>query len=996
MGKKSSSDIFNAFFIHSIDLLCIADTQGFFRKLNPEWERTLGYPLSGLEGKRFIDFVHPEDREKTLKAVEQLSGGKEVAGFVNRYWHADGSYRWIEWRSFPADGMIYASARDITAHVDLERSLKESEEKYLKAFLRAPVAVTITNMDTGRFVDVNDVFLQESGFGKDEVTGRTAAEVGIWADAAEMAKARDALRGREHVRDIEVRMRRRSGEIRDCVINGEIVEISAEKYSIFYVRDVTERKRAEEALLRSARETEGLMKSMVYAFVMWETVLDGGGRIVDVRFAYINDTYERYAGVRRDEVMGKRVMEVFPETEKSWFDVFNEIADTGAPKTFEMFFTPTNALYACTAYLPWGTRDRVCVVFEDITERRRAEERFKRLADLNQTILDTVTVGLAFVKDRKFEWINEAFSRLFGYAPRELEGQATRLIYKDDENYARVGREGYEAMGRGEIYSVYMQFRRKDGSLNWFHLTGKALYRDDPMEGSVWMLQDINERKLAEDQFRELASLHQTILDTVNIGISFLQDRAMKWMNSALCQMFGYEAGEITGKSSRIIYAGDAEYEETGRDAYAALGLGKVFTKELRMRRKNGESIWIHLIGKAIDPKIPMKGSIWMLQDITDRKSAELALRQSESVLKATIDSISDGLIVVDEDGIITQGNRRFAEIFRFTEEELAGGDDGRLYLSVRKLMADPEGFVRRVREIYGTDAPAEDVLLLADGRILERLSFPLKQDGPPKGRVWVFRDITERRRAEEEIRRLNADLEKIVEDRTAQLKLAITELESFTYSVSHDLRAPIRHIGSFLELMYAGIPDPTPKVSEYHAKIAGSARRMSTMIESLLSFARLGRKTLEPTAVDIGGMVRDIVRSLAPDLEKRVIEWDIGPLPTVSGDAELLRLSFENLIANAVKYTSKKEKARIAVGSRAAPDGRVEIFVRDNGAGFDMAHAGKLFGVFQRLHTEDEFEGIGIGLANVKQIVEKHGGTVRAESRPGEGAAFYVELPAR
>jgi light-regulated signal transduction histidine kinase (bacteriophytochrome) len=241
----------------------------------------------------------------------------------------------------------------------------------------------------------------------------------------------------------------------------------------------------------------------------------------------------------------------------------------------------------------------------------------------------------------------------------------------------------------------------------------------------------------------------------------------------------------------------------------------------------------------------------------------------------------------------------------------------------------------------------------------------------------------------------LNQELEQRVRDRTIQLEAANKELEAFAYSVSHDLRAPLRHIDGFMELLEKSVETALDEQSRrYMEIISDSAKKMGLLIDDLLSFSRMGRNAMSIHPLALEPLVRDVIAELEPDAADRTIDWRIGDLPTVEGDASMLRIVMGNLIANALKYTRPRQQARIEIGSQPEQDYESVIFVRDNGVGFDMTYAHKLFGVFQRLHRADEFEGTGIGLANVRRIIDRHGGRTWAEGEVNQGAVFYFSLP--
>ena len=258
------------------------------------------------------------------------------------------------------------------------------------------------------------------------------------------------------------------------------------------------------------------------------------------------------------------------------------------------------------------------------------------------------------------------------------------------------------------------------------------------------------------------------------------------------------------------------------------------------------------------------------------------------------------------------------------------------------------------------------------------------------RGNEALKREMAERKAVEEQIVQLNAELQQ----HASKTEAANKELEAFSYSISHDLRAPLRHIDGFVSLLQKNAQTQLDEAGRRHlAVIAGASRKMGALIDDLLSFSRMSCAELRQGPVATETMVREIIGDLKDAAGERAVEWETAPLPEVQADATLLRQVWVNLLANAVKYSRDRQPARIAVGTQPGANGEVVFFVRNNGAGFDMQYAHKLFGVFQRLHSDQEFEGTGIGLANVRRIIARHGGHTWAEGKVGEGATFYFTL---
>jgi light-regulated signal transduction histidine kinase (bacteriophytochrome) len=283
----------------------------------------------------------------------------------------------------------------------------------------------------------------------------------------------------------------------------------------------------------------------------------------------------------------------------------------------------------------------------------------------------------------------------------------------------------------------------------------------------------------------------------------------------------------------------------------------------------------------------------------------------------------------------------------------------------------------------------------LDQGLWLEAIGSPLiDKDGVMRGGVLAFRDITRRKTDELEIRKLNEDLEDRIAKRTKQLQVTNHELEAFSYSISHDLRTPLRHIAGFSRILVNDFgPAMAVEAREHLQRIEDAVSRMGLLIDALLKMAVLRRQPLQLDHSELNPIVDQVISMLRPECQGRDVEWRIAKLPALDCDPVLMAQVFQNLIGNALKYSRGRARAVIEVDSIQQPDKPPIIFVRDNGAGFNMKYAARLFGVFQRFHTESEFEGTGVGLATVHRIIQKHGGMIWAEAEPDHGATFYFAL---
>lgn len=639
--------------------------------------------------------------------------------------------------------------------------------------------------------------------------------------------------------------------------------------------------------------------------------------------------------------------------------------------------------------------------------------------------------------DGRISLFNNAFAKLLDRSREEIENikQPNHFTHPEwIESELSALKELYIT---GNPIRYEKEYIRKDGLSVPVELL-VHLVRDEKGLPDYYyaFITDISERKAAEKALRDSKNRLQLALRTAKFGIYNLNLITGKaTTDSEYAVMTGLDSSDILATVDEFFEKVHPDDCQNVRKIFESCLQGKlpIFRAEFRLRSKSGRWVWILSVGKIIEwdsegNPIEMLG---IHGDITEQKEAEENLKKSERLLKETqkishiggweYDVESERMFWSDEvyniHGVSKEydpSNPDFETQFYLPE------DRGKTIKAFRRLLENGESYDLIIRSIKadgtliwvrtsGHAEQNEGKIIRAFGNIMditkqkqaeekmlaanEEIQKLLKD--AEESRHVLLSIVEDQQESQRQIQKLNAELEKRVQERTARLEEVIKELESFSYSVSHDLRSPLQHMTGFAQLLGKRANQILDEKSRHYLEIIiDSTARMGSLIDDLLSFSRMGRSEMMKKNVNIGSLVSEVINDFKIETKERDIEWKISPLPDVTGDPAMLKLVFANLISNALKFTNERNRAIIEIGSMPDIKDEICLYVKDNGAGFDMKYVDKLFGIFQRLHRNDEFEGTGIGLANVRRIIHRHGGKTWAKGAVDMGATFYFSLP--
>ena len=993
------------------------DCEGRVVSWNSGAARITGYQAEEIIGKHVSCFYTGSDLDRNLP-WETLQHAEATGHFEGQGWRVrkDGSTFWANVVIAPlhdGNGGLrgYSKVvRDITARKQAEEKLRSHA-----ALLDQASDAIIVRDSENRVTFINRAAQHMYGLSAEEASGRVSHELlqtkfPIALAAIEVALATNG--------DWEGELRHTTNQGDEVVVASRWTlqrdEQGAPTAILEIDRDITERKRAEELRERLAAIVDSSEDAII-------------SKTLDGTITAWNRGAEKVFGYSAAEIVGKSIRVLLPpdriEEELSILDRIRRGQIVEHFETVRVRKDGTHINVSATIS-PIRGGDGVIVgaskVARDITERKHAEdalrEKERRLSESQR--IAHIGSWAYDLKDPagRFEWSEELY-RLYGVSSDTFVptlDSLLSLVLSEDRSAIKKWMTDCAAGEKPSDMDV--RLRLSDGTVRVFSRRGELQYdADNKPTRLVGTSQDITERRQVEAALRES---EERLLAMAN-GIPQLAwiagaDGSIYWYNQRWYEFTGTTPEQMKGWGWQSVHHPDF-LAQVLAEWTSALSRGEPFEMEFPLRDADG------LFRAFLTRVMPLKDSAGRVvrwfgtnTDISEFKRTQerlavqaeelrhsrQALEVQSYMLQCVLDSMVEGLVAADEHGNFILWNPAAEKIMGLGAANLPPSEWSTHYglFLPDTVTPIPPGETPLERTLRGESVTNEIFLRkpgLNRGLWLETNGSPLiDKDGVMRGGVLAFRDITRRREDELEIRKLNEDLEERIAKRTEQLEATNRELEAFSYSVSHDLRSPLRHIASYARILMNEFgPTMAVEAREHLQRIGDAVGRMGLLIDALLKMAVLHRQSLRLRHSELNPIVDEVIAMLQPECQGRDVEWHIAKLPALECDPVLMTQIFQNLIGNALKYSRRRSRAVIQVDSIQQPDKPPIFFVRDNGAGFNIKYAEKLFGVFQRFHADSEFEGTGVGLATVHRIIQKHGGVIWAEAAPDQGATFYFAL---
>ncbi|MDJ0578030.1 MAG: PAS domain S-box protein [Xenococcaceae cyanobacterium MO_234.B1] len=986
---------FQAMFNALSEAVIFADTNRRIQILNPAALNLFGYQIEELIGKQTVilysseaEYQRQGRRRFNLSAVEQREpyevnyrrrNGTEFVGETVGTVVKDDTGEIIGFL-----GII----RDVTHQKQTERQLKNTEYLMQKISEATPNLFYIYDLHQQRNIYANRELASDLGY-TPEAIGEMGREIYthlFHPDELEQILAHHqkiATNKEQELFEIEYRVRRANGEWL-WFYSWEVVfsrnEAGFPTQILGTAVNITKRKQLEQ-------ELECFFSLSVDLFCLAGT---------DGYFKRVNPAFEKVIGYSQEELLSQPFINfVHPDDRETSLAEMGKLTKGTPTVSFENRYRCSDGSYKWLAWnaFPLPEEGVLYAVARDITERKEVEQRLRLQERAIAASQNAIVIADARQPDYPIIFVNPAFERITGYRAAEVIGRNCRFLQGQDRSQPELV-ELRECLKTGKNCTVVLGNYRKDGSLFWNKLSISPISDEGGRLTHYLGIQtDVTERIESERTLKQQLAAVEAAID--GIAILDTEERYI-YLNKSHLQLFGYEdATDLLGQTWRNLYSPD-EVERFEQNIFPLLLRDGYWQGEATGQRRDGSTF-----AEEVSLTLTEYGLVCVCRDISERKQVELALRESQEKLQAIMDNTSNVIYLKDVQGRYLLINRQYEKLFHLTREQIIGKTDSEIFsaeIAAAVMSNDLQILAAKMSLEFEETVPQDDGL-----HTYISIKFPLWD---AKGKVYgvcgISTDITERKRteaalkqAQSALRRTNEELEKRVEQRTAELTRSNQELEQFAYIVSHDLQEPLRKMKSFSQLLARecqGQFTENEKAQRYLDYIIDAAERQRQMIQALLNYSRLGRNDSSLVAINLDSVVGKVLEDLSIPMAKTGATVTVSDLPTVQASPTQMAQLFLNLIGNGIKFKGDTTP-RIQIKAQLQRSEWL-ISVQDNGIGINPKYAERIFQIFQRLHSRNEYPGTGIGLAICRKIVEGHGGSIWVVSEPGQGSTFYFTLP--
>jgi len=971
-------------------MIALISKEGLFLYVNDLFCSVTGYRPDELVGQSRKILASGYHDQSFFDNLWQASNAGHIWKGEIKNKCKDGSLFWMDTTIIPlfdSEGFLVQS---LSISIDITEKKEKEEKQQLQDWIINSTDDAVLSKDlTGTIVSCNPGAEKLFGYRKEELIGKHISTL-IPADLMEEEAnlVRRILNGKRVDNYETERITKNGARIHIAISLSPVKDMAGKLIGISKIaQDITLRKR-EEKILADASEKYRIYfaKSPIPMFV----VELPGYRYLDVNQAAINNY-----GYSREEFLSMTAIDIRTDKEKERF--LSESPKIDPHRTFNRGIWEhvkkdgTHISVGINASdIDYEGKKARLIMSLDVTSQKEAEEKLLKSEARYRQTLDSMMEGVQIIGfDGKLIYVNDKLAEQAKFTKEQMIGRTLPELYPGVEQ-APIYQSYQKCLKDRQPLHFEEKFEFPDQTVQTFEISVQPVPEGIfVLSADVTMKRELDEKvRLLNEAIAKNEKRFRGVIESSH-DIFLLMDAGLNtiYRSPSSARIIGYmESNTPEYRLSRVHPEDIPEYNQCWEKISHTQGVPVPI--KFRMRHFEGYYVWLEGFLTNLLHDDAVQAIVANLQDITQRKVSEQLLEKSERVYRTIASNIPGSAIcLLDTDLTYTLLEGDMLEKFGYSKGDLLGKKVMEIVTPDRekKIM----GIFRKV--LRGEQVRMEDSLA---GFNTISSYIPLKDDaGNVHGVMVIIIDVTELKKTQRELEKLNISLEHIIEERTAQLIAANKELEAFSYSVSHDLRAPLRGIdGWSLALLEDYGNQLDEKANQYITRVRTETQRMGELIDDMLKLSRISRTELKPARVNLSEIAMVIAERLREEASGRQVHFTIAPGLMVQGDANLLEIALTNLLSNACKFSSKKEIAEIELGQMVY-EGKPVFFIKDNGAGFDMATAKKLFGAFQRMHRQSEFPGTGIGLAIVKRIISLHQGDIWAEATPGQGATFYFTI---